>query len=224
MKYFLNPDNKNDNEFAFAFHKMKNGSVLTLTGDEVEIAKNINRPDVWDPGIYDLAKEFPESKSSLREVIKKNNKSISNLVRIEKDINKMVDEIQEVYSKRELLRDLLLSAYVLVPKDIVETENNRMRKIMWHIDMHKKLGQGNTRGVNIDKARAVPIPTILEINRSGFTKCIWHDEKTPSMKYYKNNNKVHCFGECQKSGDVIDVMMEIGKCEFLEAVTKLNNL
>lgn len=40
----------------------------------------------------------------------------------------------------------------------------------------------------------------IEVNRSGFTSCLFHNERTPSMKLYPDH--FHCFG-CGKSGDVI---------------------
>lgn len=40
----------------------------------------------------------------------------------------------------------------------------------------------------------------IEVNRSGFTSCLFHSERTPSMKLYPDH--FYCFG-CGKSGDVI---------------------
>lgn len=40
----------------------------------------------------------------------------------------------------------------------------------------------------------------IEVNRNGFTSCLFHNERTPSMKLYPDH--FHCFG-CGKSGDVI---------------------
>lgn len=75
--------------------------------------------------------------------------------------------------------------------------------------------QANT-GLNFERAKLVPIDSFIEFKR-GFAPCIWHDEVTPSMKYYKKNNRVHCFG-CDKGGDVIDVIQQIKECDIKEAV------
>lgn len=74
--------------------------------------------------------------------------------------------------------------------------------------------------LNIDKAKAVPITQLIEFKRN-IARCIWHDDKKPSMHYYRNNNKVFCFS-CQKGGDVIDVAMKLWQCSMKEALNKLN--
>lgn len=45
----------------------------------------------------------------------------------------------------------------------------------------------------------------IEINRSGFTLCLFHSESTPSLKLYHNH--FYCFG-CGKSGDVIALVAQ----------------
>jgi len=61
----------------------------------------------------------------------------------------------------------------------------------------------------ISAMKQVPIEEYLTgWNHELKMNCIWHNEKTPSMRLYKENNKVYCFG-CQKSGDVIDVVAQL---------------
>jgi len=43
----------------------------------------------------------------------------------------------------------------------------------------------------------------------GFAVCPFHGEKTGSLKYYKKDNKAHCFGGCAKSFDVIDIVQKM---------------
>jgi len=69
----------------------------------------------------------------------------------------------------------------------------------------------------IDRAKSTPINHLATFNHSGFRRCFWHDEKTGSLKYYQEKNRVHCFG-CGKNGDAIDVLMAMKKCTFTEAV------
>lgn len=45
----------------------------------------------------------------------------------------------------------------------------------------------------------------IEISRSGFTSCLFHNERTPSLKLYDDH--FHCFG-CGKSGDVIALVAQ----------------
>lgn len=71
----------------------------------------------------------------------------------------------------------------------------------------------------IRKARAVPITEFVTFVR-GFAPCIAHDERTPSMKYYKSNNKVKCFG-CGFNGDTIDVVQKVFNLSAGEAIKKI---
>jgi hypothetical protein len=73
---------------------------------------------------------------------------------------------------------------------------------------------------SIEEMKKIPITDFLEFNRAGFAKCIWHDEKTSSMKYYEKNNTIFCFG-CQKHGDVIDVFAQINGISVADAIRKL---
>ena len=70
---------------------------------------------------------------------------------------------------------------------------------------------------DIEAAKGIPIDTLLEFNRAGFARCIAHDEKTASMKYYRNVNRVNCFG-CNFNEDAIGVIMKMRNAPFTEAV------
>lgn len=71
----------------------------------------------------------------------------------------------------------------------------------------------------IEQARAYPLDQLIEINpRTKFAKCLWHNDKTPSM--FCKNNYVHCFS-CQNGGDTIEVLMKRDGIGFREAVIEL---
>jgi len=76
-------------------------------------------------------------------------------------------------------------------------------------------------GVELQKqmemAKIVPVDTFIDFNINGFARCIWHNEKTASMKFYKDSNSVYCFG-CNKYGDVINVVQAIYKTNFKQAL------
>jgi len=75
--------------------------------------------------------------------------------------------------------------------------------------------------MNMNKAKMYPITSLIKVNKAGFARCVWHDEKTPSMKYYPKTNHVYCFG-CHRRGDAIDVVQAIRGCSFGEAVDQLS--
>lgn len=66
-------------------------------------------------------------------------------------------------------------------------------------------------------AKEIPIENFLQFNKSGFATCLWHEEKTGSLKLYRDKNRLHCFG-CNKSADVIDLVMKLHSLDFIPAV------
>lgn len=86
------------------------------------------------------------------------------------------------------------------------------RKVKF-FDMNKDIDIKN----RLLKAKTVPIPLFINFNTMNSALCIWHKEQTPSMYYYKNNNKVHCFG-CGVSGDTVDVVQKLNKVSLKEAI------
>lgn len=78
------------------------------------------------------------------------------------------------------------------------------------------------RSVNGDKvarAKQYPIAELVAFSQ-GKAKCLWHSEATGSMHYFKDDERVFCFG-CGKGGDAIDVYRQINSCSFKEAVEAL---
>jgi DNA primase len=74
--------------------------------------------------------------------------------------------------------------------------------------------------MNIAKAKEYPIDQLLEF-RGSHCCCIFHDERTPSMKYYPKTNRAHCFGACGKSFDSIDIYQQLNNVDFATAVQAL---
>ena len=70
----------------------------------------------------------------------------------------------------------------------------------------------------IQRAKQYPITNFPELTFiRGKAKCVWHNDNTPSMHYYKTSNTVYCFS-CGKFGDSIAVYRQIHGCTFKEAV------
>lgn len=81
-----------------------------------------------------------------------------------------------------------------------------------------KVSRSTTNPDRILAAKAVPIPVFLKVGKDKTLKCIWHEEKTPSMHYYEKQNRVHCFGGCGRGGDVIDVVQTLNNCDLKSAL------
>lgn len=61
----------------------------------------------------------------------------------------------------------------------------------------------------------------IQVSRTGYANCLWHTEKTPSLKVYEGNKGFHCFG-CGKSGSVIDLVMQVFGLNFLDACKRID--
>jgi len=70
---------------------------------------------------------------------------------------------------------------------------------------------------DIELAKQVPITNFAEFNGAGFTKCLWHEEKTASLHLLPTQNAVWCFS-CCKRFDVIDYVMAYQKIDFNHAL------
>jgi len=75
--------------------------------------------------------------------------------------------------------------------------------------------------VAIQKAKAYPIENLMKIQQNK-GECLWHEDRDPSLHYYRKDNKVHCF-VCNKQWDSIDVVMKQHDCDLKEAVGIINN-
>lgn len=58
----------------------------------------------------------------------------------------------------------------------------------------------------------------IKVDKKGFCRCIFHNEKTPSMKLYKDS--FYCFS-CQKSGDIFSFVQQIDQVDFKTAFQSL---
>jgi len=78
--------------------------------------------------------------------------------------------------------------------------------------------------VTIDEIKAtVTMQDVLDrygfqVNRKGFMPCPFHNEKTASLKIYRNS--FYCFG-CGAGNSVIDFVMLMENCSFEDAIRKL---
>lgn len=80
--------------------------------------------------------------------------------------------------------------------------------------------QGTSDGDKVARAKGFPINQLIKFNNQSKALCLWHNDKQPSMHYYRDNNRCYCFA-CGQSADAIDVYMKIHNCSFKQAVEKL---
>lgn len=81
----------------------------------------------------------------------------------------------------------------------------------------QEISTSSQGSLNVEMAKQVPIEHFIEIKPNGKGKCLWHEDENPSLHYYEDDNKVHCF-VCSKQWDVIDVVQKKFDKDFKEAV------
>ena len=83
----------------------------------------------------------------------------------------------------------------------------------------------NTEDITHDdiiKAKSVPIDSLFLFDRMCFSRWIWHNDRNPSLKLYKQTNRCWCFS-CNQGGDAIDITRQTYEVDFIQAVKKLIN-
>lgn len=98
---------------------------------------------------------------------------------------------------------------------------SKLKDIEWY-DFFIKPVKKYKNGVTKEQALSVPINRFIDFKR-GVCNCIFHSERTPSMKFYPTTNTIHCFG-CGKTANAIQCMMQVRGCDFKTALQELSNL
>jgi len=62
----------------------------------------------------------------------------------------------------------------------------------------------------------------LKTDRKGFTKCLFHNEKSASLKLYDGSKGFSCFG-CNQTGDSVDLVMKLFNIDKWQAVVRISN-
>ena len=98
---------------------------------------------------------------------------------------------------------------------------------LWHYRKQIALGKNESKELNIQDAKEVPIGDLLgtpefKSNGRSFYKCPIHNEKTASFCWYERTNKAKCYG-CNWYGDVIDLYQKLNNASFPEAIKSLTN-
>lgn len=61
----------------------------------------------------------------------------------------------------------------------------------------------------------------LNPNRHGRCRCVWHEDKNPSMKLYEGDRGCYCFA-CHNGGSVIDLTMQALNTDMSAAIDWLD--
>lgn len=80
--------------------------------------------------------------------------------------------------------------------------------------------EGEITDEHIQQAKAVPIDSIIEFNRSGKALAFCHEDTHPSLSLFRKANIARCF-VCNESFDTIAVLMQRDHMSFHSAVRNL---
>lgn len=177
---------------------------------EEELVRFLPSPITWTP--YQLYVEFPHAASAAK--------------RAKKEINQKLFAYQEIV-RANLPRDpfmegIINEVFIDAPMRELVIQAAFLERFI-NLCRNKDLGNGPVLADRIARAKEVAITTYIEFRKDNKTNCIWHNETGPSLTYYKDTNTVTCFGCDKRKQDVIDVVMQLHNCTFLDAVKKLVN-
>lgn len=166
----------------------------------------------WQDGLPtepDLLEAFPkEYKALLKEKLKELKIKLGDLLHNERQLKNQMFRAGKDESKWiEMAIGTIQKEKQSIDKEII--------RIKWFVDPVK------SEGKDINRAKEFPIDQIMDFNRQHKAACLWHQDKHPSMQYYKSTNKVWCF-VCNKGGDSIDVAMKLWNLDIKETIIKLN--
>lgn len=174
------------------------------------------------PHMSELLNIFPEAKS----IVRRNYLEAKEKLQKEKKKRKeqLEKALQEIYMSDASEEKKELGTYVATKWiydlniDPLEARCSHFDKILKMIEWKDRpIKNGTITDKDIAMAKEVPIEQFIKVGRNGFAKCIFHSEKTGSMKIYKEDNRFHCFG-CSKNGDSIDFIMQQEGLDFINAV------
>lgn len=125
--------------------------------------------------------------------------------------------------------DQMYSEKLATLRDAAATPFHRDIAIMWLQDELKRAEDEIARshvnrpvieGKAVENAKAYPISRLVKVSREGFTNCVYHEEKSASMKIYKDN---HAFSYCcSRRSDAIDIYQAIHQgTSFKDAIRAL---
>jgi len=181
------------------------GKRLNMTAKEVSTMDAIAETIPYSPKLSDkeLATIFPEARGYL---VDKNKELKAELVTL-KDRELEIDAGYNKISERTL--KWLLDAWNSTEQDHTKKQMEKNDSILLHIKMNAGYKPRKKKGkVDIQAIKQTPITNYVQFRRDHKALCVFHKDNDPSMHYYKDQNRVHCFA-CGQGGDVIDVVMAI---------------
>jgi len=186
----------------------------------------LNGYSEWEKSIpsytlFQALEIFPEAKPivkrELREELREVKKRMADIETFYTEQKEKIQNTEKSYHSAIMIIETITEYCERERADLIDKEK-RIRFNLARLD--GKVPRGEIGAEEITRAKEYPISELIEF-RYGMAKCLWHNEKTASMHYYKKENRVHCFS-CNKGWDSVDVVMRQSGISFVEAVLRLN--
>ncbi len=129
-----------------------------------------------------------------------------------------IDEMNKYLIHRKTTNPLSKELWLAVNDAMMKP----IRDVFEKIERKKQLalrGKNNKNFLNVEKAKEFPITDLIDF-KGRTAKCIFHEDRNPSMHYYPKTNTCYCFS-CNTYGDSIKVYQTINNCDFVTAVKAL---
>lgn len=172
---------------------------------------------------FDLAITFPEAKSRVSELCTEDRRKI-------RQYNDKISKARSWFALNSspLLhtRDLELLGIMLSSFKQHRFKKGKVLNCEDRLSFNEKVfsfmnKKGHPEALNwqkkIETAKTYPLTDLLKFGNDGKALCPFHNEKTPSFKYYHKTNTAHCFG-CSRSEDSIGIVQHKYQLSFKEAV------
>ena len=167
--------------------------------------KIIDEPRLW----------FPEWKKDLIKPLKQTgDKSKITIYKTQKQVRQNIKLLNDKLNwwmiyKRTAPNDMTKAYCDIHLEDYQVLKENLLKKLRY-----VGIKFGNDK---LMMAKQVPIENFLEFDRYGMAKCPFHQEKHASFHKIPGKERGYCFG-CDKTADLIDIIMELNKCTLPEAL------
>lgn len=164
----------------------------------------INSPEVdFNIGIMDYSLYRKDTRFEVpKGLTKKEYKALQK--ETQDHIDSIIKRIREIGREDGMLLDMTREDYI-----------GKKNKIKAILKPHEEFGDDVLK-----KAKVYPIENLIDFNSGGFAKCLWHNESRPSLKWYPERNKAHCFG-CGIDVDSIDTYQKIYNTSLKETIKNL---
>jgi hypothetical protein len=122
-------------------------------------------------------------------------------------------------AKYELFEEAKCIEMQVITGGLITDNLKKLKRLQGRVIAVNKEIRGDITDEMIQAARDYPFEELINFVR-GKAQCFNHEDKDPSMQYYKNTNTAFCFS-CNKVFNPIDFMMIKEGMTFKEAVIRL---